>query len=76
MTSIDEFVSIVRDELGLPVTADDVDLSFDELPGWDSVQMLWLLTILEQRTGKSLSLPDMLEAPSLAGLHKLVVAAR
>jgi acyl carrier protein len=74
MTSIDEFVSIVRDELGLPVTAEDVDLSFDELPGWDSVQMLWLLTILERHTGKSLSLPDMLEAPSLAGLHKLVVS--
>ncbi|MFE7563830.1 acyl carrier protein [Kitasatospora sp. NPDC057500] len=72
--NIDEFVSIVRDELGIPLTEQDVELSFDELPGWDSVQMLWLLTILEQRTGKSLSLPDMLEAPSLAGLHTLVVA--
>ncbi|WP_030912403.1 acyl carrier protein [Streptomyces sp. NRRL F-5126] len=74
MISIDEFVSIVRDELGLPLTAEDVDLSFDELPGWDSVQMLWLLTILERRTGKSLSLPDMLEAPSLAALYKIVAS--
>lgn len=74
MITIDEFVSIVRDELGLPVTSQDVELSFDELPGWDSVQMLWLLTILEQRTGRSLSLPDMLEASSLGGLHTLVVA--
>ncbi|MDL4815431.1 acyl carrier protein [Actinomadura opuntiae] len=73
--NIDDFVALVRDELGLPVTAADAGRSFDELPGWDSVHLLWLLTTLERETGRPLSLPDVLEAGSLAQLHALAVAA-
>jgi acyl carrier protein len=73
--NIDDFVALVRDELGLPVTAADAGRSFDELPGWDSVHLLWLLTTLERETGRQLSLPDVLEAGSLAQIHALAVAA-
>ncbi|KJE20159.1 phosphopantetheine-containing protein [Frankia torreyi] len=74
MTTVEEFVALVRDELGLPISADDIESSFDEIPGWDSVHLLWLLSILEQRTGRSVSLPDVLEASSLRGIYALTVA--
>jgi hypothetical protein len=73
--NIDAFVSLIRDELGLEVTSADVGKGFDELPGWDSVLLLSLLTAMERETGQQLSLPDVLEAGNLRQLHALVVAA-
>lgn len=72
--SIDDFVALVSDELGLPVTVADADRSFDELPGWDSVHLLWLLTTLERETGRQISLPDLLAAKSLEQVHALAVS--
>ena len=73
MKSIDDFVSLVRDETGIEVTVADVGSDFDELPGWDSLHLLTLLTVIERETGQSLSLPDILEAPSLEHVYRLVV---
>lgn len=75
MNSIDELIAVVRDELGLAVALDDAGRSFDEIPGWDSVHLLWLLTVVERRTGRSVSLPEVLEARSLEGLYAAVAAA-
>jgi acyl carrier protein len=72
---IDDFVSLIRDELGLEVTAADIDKGFDELPGWDSVYLLWLLTALERETCRQVSMPDVLEAGNLAQLYALAVPA-
>jgi acyl carrier protein len=73
VNSIDDFVALVRDELGLPVTAEDAARSLDEVPGWDSVHLLWLLTVLEQATGRRLTMPDVLEAATLEGIYGLAV---
>jgi len=73
VNSLEDFVALVRDELGLLVTSDDAHLSLDEIPGWDSLHLLWLLTLLEQRTGRTVSLPDVLEADSLNSMYSLVV---
>jgi acyl carrier protein len=73
MNSIDEFVAVVRDELGLAVTVADSGRSFDELPDWDSVYLLWLLTAVERRTGRTISLPDVLEARTLEDLYAAVM---
>ncbi|WP_416955837.1 phosphopantetheine-binding protein [Streptomyces sp. Agncl-13] len=73
MNSIDDFVVLVRDETGLEVTRENVEAGFDALPGWDSLHLLTLLTVLERETGRSLSLPDVLEAPSLAHVYALTV---
>ncbi len=75
MTTVDEFMALIRDELGLPVSTDDVGRGFDELPGWDSVYLLRLLTVLERETGRALSMPDVLDATSLGSVYELVVAA-
>jgi aryl carrier-like protein len=73
MIGIEEFADLVRDEMGLPVTAGDLALGFDELPGWDSVHLLSLLTLLERATGSAVSLADVLEAPSLEAVYKLAL---
>jgi hypothetical protein len=65
MNSIGDFVILVRDELGLPVTVEDAARSLHEIPGWDSMHLLWLVSLLEQRTGRGLSVVDILDAPNL-----------
>jgi acyl carrier protein len=72
--SIDALLGLVRDDLGLPVSGDQVDRDLAELPGWDSMHLLWLVTVLERETGHAISVIDLLEARSLAELHDVVVA--
>ncbi|MDX3854945.1 MULTISPECIES: acyl carrier protein [Streptomyces] len=74
MNSIDELIALLRDELGLPIGPEDATRSLDELPGWDSLHLLWLITSLEKRTGRAISIPDVLEAGSLAAVYRLAVA--
>lgn len=64
MNDIEDLIKILRDDLGLQVSTEDAGRSLDELPGWDSIHALWLITALEQ-AGSRLSLPDLLEATSL-----------
>ena len=75
MRDLDDFIGLVRDELGLPVTTADAAHGLEEIPGWDSVLLLHLLVVLERRTGSTLSLPAVLEARSLEGIYALAVAA-
>lgn len=67
-------VELVRTELGVPVSVDDVDRELADLPGWDSMHVLWLVTLIEERTGRSVSVIDLLEAPTLAHIHGLMVS--
>lgn len=73
MNTIADFVTLVRDELFLPVTVETVGVEFDRLEGWDSVLLLTLLTVLERETGRRISLPDLLEAPSLRHVYDVAV---
>jgi acyl carrier protein len=73
MRTIDDFVHLLHEELGMPVTVEDTRLGLDHLPDWDSLHMLSLLTVLERRTGRSISLPDALQATSLAEIFDLSV---
>lgn len=75
MTTIEDFVGLVQDELGLEVTSDDLARSLDEVPGWDSLHLLSLATALERTTGRRIGLPDLLEARSLHGIYSVAVAS-
>jgi acyl carrier protein len=68
-----DFIGLLRDELGLELDVEDVSLGFDEVPGWDSVHLLRLLTVLERETGRALSVPDVLQAPNLRHVYELAV---
>ena len=74
MNSIGDFVALVRDELGLPVTVDDVGREFEQIPGWDSMHLLWLVTALERSAGRSISVIDVLEAPNLEYIYGLTAS--
>ncbi|KKK06304.1 MULTISPECIES: phosphopantetheine-binding protein [unclassified Micromonospora] len=75
MNSLDDFLHLVTDEVGIPVNAEDARGDLDQVAGWDSVHLLTLLTVLEQRTGRTLALPDVLAARSLADIYDLAVTA-
>lgn len=72
---LDDFLDLVRDETGLPVTAEQTGLDLDQVPGWDSVYLLSLVVALERRTGRQLSMPDVLTATSLRDIYALAVAS-
>jgi hypothetical protein len=71
--TIDDFLTLLRDELGLAVTDEEAGLSLDRVVGWDSVHLLSILSILELRTGRTVPLADMLEAGSLIEIYELAV---
>jgi acyl carrier protein len=71
VTTIDEFMAFVETEIGLPVAPADATRSFDELAGWDSVHLLSLITAVERRTGRSISLAHAIEAANLAEIYAL-----
>lgn len=73
MNTVDEFVTLVCDEVGLPITAEHLETGFDRVPGWDSVHLLTLVMALERSTGRPVSVPDLLEAPTLGDVYRLAV---
>lgn len=73
MTTIDDFIALVQDEIGIPVTVKDAGVGFDELDHWDSVHLLTLLVALERATGQRVSMPDVMEATSLRDIFELAV---
>jgi len=75
MNGIDDLITLIRDELGIAVTAGDAGRSLDEIPGWDSVHLLWLVTVVEQRTGRPASFPDLLQARDIEGLYAVLGGA-
>jgi acyl carrier protein len=75
VNTMDDFLAILRDELGLQVDTQHASLKLNEVADWDSVYLLSLLTILERRTGRSLQLAKMLEAATLEEMYAVAVAA-
>ncbi|GAB2926592.1 phosphopantetheine-binding protein [Streptomyces mayteni] len=75
MNSLADFVTLVQEELGLPVTLDNVAADFDTLPDWDSVHLLTLLALLERETQRPVSLPDMMAATSLRDVYTRAVTS-
>jgi hypothetical protein len=74
MKRFEDFLALVRDELGLAVTAEDAERSLPELPGWESVHLLSLVVVLEGRAGRPLSVADLLDAPDLRSIYQLATA--
>ncbi len=72
MTTVEDFVAVLQDELGLPVTAADLGRDLDQVEDWNSLHLLSLLTVVERRTGRSVSLPDVLTATTLNDIYAVV----
>ncbi|CAM5644614.1 acyl carrier protein [Streptomyces atroolivaceus] len=71
MKSLDDFLSLVHSETGLSLTPSTVGADFDELPGWDSLLLLTLLTAIERETGRRVPMAQVLESTSLRDIYAL-----
>lgn len=74
MNTIDDFIDLVGEQIGLPVTLADAERPLDQVPGWDSLHLISLLSIMERRTGRPVSLPTVLEAGTLGEIYRLASA--
>lgn len=71
MNSIEDFVGILQDDLGMSVKLEDVGKDLDQIAEWDSAHLLQLMSLLEKETGRPVALPDLLSASSLAEMYEL-----
>lgn len=74
MLSEEEFLLMLDEELGLVLEPGDLGRDVDELAGWDSVYLLRLLSALEARIERPLSLPALLEVRTLGAVRELAVS--
>lgn len=72
--SFDQFITLLQDEIGLVVGADDGKRTLTDVAGWDSVRLLTFLSAVEHRTGRQVSLVAALEACTVNDLHAVTVA--
>ncbi|MFD9081011.1 phosphopantetheine-binding protein [Streptomyces erythrochromogenes] len=72
LDSLDALLRTVRDDLGLDIAVPDgADTALGELPGWDSLNLLRLVALLEE-SGHRVPVHRLLEARSLREVHTLV----
>lgn len=70
---LDSFLRLVRDDLGLELEVPGAaEIRLADLPRWDSVYLLRLVTLLEEETGRRVSVRRVLEAHSLGEIYALV----
>lgn len=69
---LDVFLRTVGDDLGLDVGGPaGADTALGDLPGWDSLNLLRLVALLEE-SGHRVPVHRLLEAHSLRDIHTLV----
>ncbi|MEV0495154.1 acyl carrier protein [Streptomyces atratus] len=71
--TLDDYVRLVNDEIGMPLAPEQVAADFDELPDWDSLYLLKLVTALEPAVGRKVPVGKVLEARSLKEIYELAV---
>ena len=72
MKDLDRFLELLRDELGLPLSAQQLDMPFAELEAWDSVHLLRLIGVMEETLGRPVSVPALARAGSLREVFEAV----
>jgi acyl carrier protein len=71
----EDFIHLVRDELDLPLSVDDLDADFDHVVSWDSMHMLRLVAAVERETGSRVPVGKLLADRSLSAIYARVAAA-
>ncbi|MEU9014938.1 acyl carrier protein [Streptomyces sp. NPDC048479] len=69
------FCTLLEEELGLHVTPEDLDRPLDDVPEWDSVHLLRLVTVVESLTGRPVPVAGLLEAITFREMYDVVVRA-
>lgn len=71
----EDFIHLVRDELDLPLGADDLSADFDHVVSWDSMHMIRLVSAVERETGNRVPVGKLLADRSLAAIYERISAA-
>ncbi|GGJ22706.1 acyl carrier protein [Streptomyces brasiliensis] len=71
--TLGDYVRLVNDEIGMPLAPGQVAADFDELPDWDSLYLLKLVTALEPAIGRRIPVGRVLEARTLKEIYELAV---
>ncbi|WP_030692731.1 hypothetical protein [Streptomyces globisporus] len=71
-SSLDDFLLLLHDEFSIDLRERGAGTDLADVPEWDSVLLLQLLTLLEERTGRRLPIRPLLEARTFGQIHALV----
>ncbi|KJY42845.1 hypothetical protein VR41_06075 [Streptomyces sp. NRRL B-1568] len=71
LAALEDFLALLRDELGLAAGVEDAGRDLRDLPDWDSLYLLRLVALLEEETGRRVPVRKVLEARSLREIHTL-----
>ncbi|ACC80705.1 acyl carrier protein [Nostoc punctiforme] len=72
MNNVTDLVYLIQDVLELPIAEQDINTPFDQLGGWDSLGLLRLITSIEIRTGKKVSVLSMLQARNIKDIYESI----
>ncbi|MFE7446464.1 phosphopantetheine-binding protein [Streptomyces chartreusis] len=72
LADTEEFRTLLEEELGLQVRAEDLDRPLHDFPDWDSVLLLRLVTVVENLVGRPIPVVDMLETRTFRQMYEVV----
>lgn len=75
MHSVDDLIVLANDELGLALDPRDAATPLAAVPGWDSMHLLRLVSLLEEATGHPLPVADLFAAGTLEEIWATAVGA-
>jgi acyl carrier protein len=67
-----DFISLIRDELKLPLANADLESDFDQRLSWRSIHVVRLAVQLEKRTGRKIPIADLFDETTPAGIYDLM----
>ncbi|MFK4226000.1 acyl carrier protein [Streptomyces sp. NPDC019890] len=67
-----QFCTLLGEELGFHITPEDLDRPLDDVPEWDSVHLLRLVTVLESVTRRRIPVAELLEAATFRQMYDVV----
>ncbi|WP_371673780.1 phosphopantetheine-binding protein [Streptomyces sp. NBC_00289] len=73
LADIEAFRTLLQEELGLLVEAEDLDRPLDDFADWDSVLLLRLVTVVETLLGGRVPVVDLLETRTFRQMYEVVV---
>jgi acyl carrier protein len=74
LADTEEFRTLLEEELGLEIRAEDLDRPLDDFPDWDSVLLLRLVTVLESLVGGRIPVVDLLQTRTFRQMYEVVAA--
>ncbi|MFD9223061.1 phosphopantetheine-binding protein [Streptomyces sp. NPDC002730] len=73
MHTVVDLISLANEHLGTDLEPADAERELTELPCWDSVSLLRLVSLLERELGRPVPVAELLEARSLGEIWTVAV---